>query len=168
MWFLYVVLVVLGGCAGGETPSEAPKEPTVAPAEPAPKERPEGKVIAKVEGGAATLTSTVPLKSGDVSFVSSAVVQSGDNWFLERRTAEGDGCVTERISLHAKAGGLAIVPGLSIKEACKGQNCSLCDFKDSGGCTCKEPVAGDGASLCNHEIFDGESFKGLLETLGPM
>lgn len=164
----FALLAVLLACAGqpeAPTPDAAPADP--APPEPAADEPAAAAIVATVEGGSAELSARVPMKAGEVTFAEAEVVNSGDTWYLERRTSEGEDCVTERISLAAREGGLAIVPGVSVTESCAGQNCSACEFKDSGGCACVEPVAGDGPSLCNHTITSGEGYEGMIEALGP-
>jgi len=161
-----VLGICLGGCAGG-TPASgtAPASPP-APSAPVSAALPEGAVqVAKGAGDGSVLSDRLAKTEGKVTFASAKIAHQGDKDWLVQRTAKGDGCVVRRVSLVSRDGGLWAVPGTSQIEWCTGQNCMNCDFKDSGGCACLEPVSGSGVSLCNHSIMKGENdFAGILLT----
>lgn len=92
------------------------------------------------------------------------ILRSGGNFVLERAGKKPNGrCQTSRVKLQVIGNTLVVPRGPVLAvESCSGQNCQLCEFKSTGGCACREPVSGSGASVCNHTISEEDEFSNWI------
>ncbi|SEP77488.1 hypothetical protein [Neolewinella agarilytica] len=57
-----------------------------------------------------------------------------------------------RFTTESRGNEIHLFLAKSLGESCSGVNCSLCAFKDGGGCTCKKAIDLLKPAGCNHTI----------------